>query len=241
MQAPPSPRVAWPIMCHDWSAMTFIHWRLPVPDVQAFVPGELTVETFDGAAWVGLTPFHMRNVRVPGLPALPWVSSFPETNLRTYARDSRGRSGIWFFSLDAGLLPAALSGRAGYWLPYHWSSMSVQAADGRLTYRSRRRWPGSPGARCDARVEVGEPLKGEEQDELTHFLTARYRLFSLVAGRLAAADVEHPPWPLHRARLLDLDQDLTRAAGLPDLGEPASVLASPGVGVRVGVWTWLRG
>ncbi|TDD50867.1 DUF2071 domain-containing protein [Nonomuraea terrae] len=225
-------------MHHHWSDITFIHWRYPAARVQALVPDGLTVETFDGTAWVGLTPFLMEGVRPPGLPALPWLSRFPETNLRTYVRDERGRGGIWFFSLDAGLLPAAVGGRTGYRLPYFWSDMSVEAGDGNLRYRCRRRLPGPGGARCDADVERGEPLAESERDELAHFLTARYRLFTLVAGRPASAQVEHPDWPLHHARLITLEQDLVQAAGLPAPDGRAVVHASPGVPVRVGMWAW---
>ncbi|WP_327589867.1 DUF2071 domain-containing protein [Nonomuraea sp. NBC_00507] len=218
--------------------MTFIHWRYPPARVQAMLPAGLTVETFDRAAWVGLTPFLMQGVRVPGIPALPWLSRFPETNLRTYVRDARGRSGIWFLSLDAGLLPAALAGRSGYWLPYFWSDMSVDAKDGRTVYRCRRRWPGPCGARCDVEVEAGAPLAESERDELAHFLTARFLLFTLVAGRLAAAQVEHPAWPLCQARLISLKQDLVQVAGLPAPEGAPLLHASPGVSSRVGMWTW---
>ncbi len=52
------------------------------------------------SAWLGITPFRLTNLRLRGMPPLPWVSAFPELNVRTYAtRD--GRPGIWFFSLDA--------------------------------------------------------------------------------------------------------------------------------------------
>ncbi|MFG6192734.1 YqjF family protein [Nonomuraea sp. JJY05] len=223
-------------MYHRWLHMTFLHWRYPAEVVREVVPDALTVETFDGSAWVGLTPFLMTDVHMPGLPALPWLSSFPETNCRTYVRDPRGRSGIWFLSLDAGRLAAALGGRTGYWLPYHWSDMSVRADGGRRRYRCRRRWPGPQGTRCDAELEAGALLTGS--DELAHFLTARYRLFTMVAGRLAAADVEHPAWPLQHTELISLDQDLLRAAGLPDPGDAPVLHASPGVDVRVGMWTW---
>jgi len=225
-------------MYHHWSEITFIHWRYPAARVRALIPDQLTVETFDGAAWVGLTPFLMQGVRAPGLPALPWLSRFPETNVRTYVRDERGRSGIWFFSLDAGLLLAALGGRTGYWLPYFWSDMSVDVKDGSIRYGCRRRAPGPGGARCDAEVDRGAPLAERERDELAHFLTARYRLFTVVAGRLAAAQVEHPDWPLHHAGLINLDQDLVRAAGLPAPRGAPVVHASPGVPVRVGMWSW---
>ncbi|MER7431631.1 DUF2071 domain-containing protein [Nonomuraea rubra] len=238
MRAPQSPRVALPVMYQRWSRMTFVHWRYRPEQVQALLPAQLRVETFDGAAWVGLTCFLMRDVRVPGVPALPWLSTFPETNVRTYVRDARGRTGIWFFSLDAGRLPAALGGRGGFWLPYFWSDMSVDGENGHTRYRCRRRLPGPVGARCDVDVEAGVPLAERERDELAHFLTARFRLFSLVAGRLAAAQVEHPPWPLHHARLIGLDQSLVQAAGLPAPDGQPVLHASPGVRTRVGMWRW---
>ena len=44
----------------------------------------------------------------------------------------------------------------------------------------------------------------------------------------------HQPWPLHRGQLLDLDDGLISAAGLPPPdGEPL-VHYSPGVDVRIG-------
>ncbi|MBF8185749.1 DUF2071 domain-containing protein [Nonomuraea sp. K274] len=238
VRAPPSAEVTWPVMYHRWSKMTFIHWRYPPALVQSLLPDFLTVESYDGDAWIGLTPFLMEGVRVPFTPAAPCLSRFPETNLRTYVRDARGRSGLWFLSLDAGSLPAALGGRTGYGLPYFWSDMSV-SDDGTLTrYTSRRRLPGPCGARCDVTAETGSPLAEGECDELAHFLTARFRLFTRVAGRPASAAVEHPPWPLHRTRLAHLDQDLLQSAGLPAPDRPPVVHASPGVQVRVGMWRW---
>lgn len=234
------PEVTRPVMYHRWSHMSFIHWRYSPALIQSTLPPGLTVEEFDGSAWVGLTPFLMEDVRVPGTPALPWLSRFPETNVRTYVRDPQGRGGLWFLSLDAGRLLPVLGARAGYRLPYYWSDMSVRAEDGRRAYRCRRRRPGPVGARCDADVELGAPLADAERDELTDFLTERYRLFTVIGGRPAHAEVEHRPWPLHHARLTHLDQDLLQAAGLtvPE-GDPI-LHASPGVRVRVGMWSRLR-
>ncbi|MFI7535961.1 YqjF family protein [Streptosporangium sp. NPDC049376] len=216
--------------------MTFIHWRYSPAQIQALLPGWLTAEEFDGSAWVGLTPFLMEDVRVPGTPALPWLSRFPETNVRTYVRDALGRRGLWFLSLDAGRLLPALGGRAGYGLPYHWSDMSVRVEGERRAYRCRRRLIGPTGARCDADVELGAPLLDTERDELTDFLTERYRLFTVVGGRPAHAEVEHRPWPLRRARLVRLNQDLLRAGGLPSPEGDPLLHASSGVRVRVGMW-----
>jgi uncharacterized protein len=237
MQAPMSPRVARPLMYHQWRQLTFAHWRYPPELVRPLVPAGLTVETFDGSAWVGLVPFLMTGVRAPGVPALPWLSRFPETNVRTYVRDERGRSGIWFLSLDAARLAAVLGARASYWLPYFWSDMSTTEAAGRWEYRSQRRWP-APGARCRMAVRVGAALAEAERDELAHFLTARHRLFTVIAGRLAVAEADHPPWPLRHAELDRCEQTLLQAAGLPAPDTAPLLHASPGVSVRVGRWHW---
>ncbi|MFG2058702.1 YqjF family protein [Micromonospora sp. NPDC048930] len=236
MKAPPPPKVARPAMYHRWSWITFIHWRYPPSMLQPMLPPGLTVETFDGSAWVGLTPFLMQGVRGPALPAVPWLSSFPETNVRTYVKDRRGRHGIWFLSLDAARLPAVLAARAGYRLPYYWSNMAVRVGDNEVAYRCVRRWPGRRRLRCDADVRLGAPLSEAERDELAHFLTARYRLFTVIAGRLATAEAEHPVWPLRRVELLRLDQDLLTGAGLPTPAGDPLLHASAGVPVRVGMW-----
>jgi uncharacterized protein YqjF (DUF2071 family) len=236
MKAPEPPEVSLPVMHQRWSNMTFLHWRYPPSVVQSLVPPSLKVETFDSAAWVALAPFLMEDVRAPGLPALPWLSRFPETNVRTYVRDAQGRSGVWFLSLDAGRLPAVFAGRAGFGLPYYWSDMSVQVRGSRLRYRSRRHRDAT--ARCEAEVRTGPPMTDQERDELAHFLTARYHLFTVVAGRLARAPVEHPPWPLHHAELTGLDQSLLQHAGLPAPAGPPILHGSPGVPVRIGMWRW---
>ena len=216
--------------------MTFLHWPYAPSVVQRLLPRSLEVESVDGQAWVGLLPFRMRGVRIPGLPAAPWLSQFPETNVRTYVRGPDGQSAIWFFSLEAARLPAVLAARTTYWLRYFWADMSVDRDGRQVRYQSRRRWPGPPGAACRAVVEVDGPLEADELGELDHFLTARHVLYTLVAGRLVYAHAEHPPWPLTRARIVDLEENLVQAAGLPaPQGEPL-VHHSPGVPVRIGAW-----
>ena len=236
MQAPAAPQVARPVMHQRWSHVSFLHWPYRPAVVQRLLPAGLEVETVDGTAWVGLIPFLMEGVRPPAVPPLPWASRFPETNVRTYVRGADGRPGIWFFSLDAARLGAVVAARGTYRLPYFWSAMSVRLDRDRVSYRSRRRWPGPAGGRCRAQIQVGTTLDEGELGELDHFLTARFRLYTVIAGRNAAAEAEHRPWPLARAGLLDLDADLVEAAGLPSPDRAPLVHFSPGVRVRVGRW-----
>src|ERR1043165_4854691 len=115
-----------PIMMRRWDTLTFLHWPYDPDAVARLLPPALTLETFEDSAWVGLIPFNMR-VSLPHTPSVPWASRFCETNVRTYVRDRHGRSGIWFFSLDAARLGAVLAARSTFRLPYMWSQMEVQS------------------------------------------------------------------------------------------------------------------
>jgi uncharacterized protein len=236
-----------PVMRQRWQRLTFLHWAYDPDAVQRLLPAGLTVDTFGGVAWVGLVPFYMQ-VHTPGDRGVPWVSNFCETNVRTYARDREGRAGIWFLSLDAARLGAVAVARASYRLPYFWSSMRVTgpltaqaqpaqaqpAGDLEVAYSCQRRLPGPRTATSQVRVRVGAPYQPGELGDRDHFLTARWVLFSVLAGRQFFARAEHPPWPLHRAAALTVDDSLISAAGLPEpSGEPL-VHYSPGVDVRIG-------
>jgi uncharacterized protein len=237
-------------MIHEWNRLSFLHWSYEPEVIQAMLPPGLAVDTFGGRAWVGLVPFLMV-VHPPRGRAMPWLSRFCETNVRTYVRPSGGAGGespdgsspgraVWFLSLDAARLPAVLTARAGFGLPYFWSEMSFRQHDDEVSYSCRRRWPAPHGA--SSRVRVGEPYTEDELTGLDHFLTARWRLYmdqpavALPRGGspLRHAPAAHDPWLLHRARLLDLDDQLLTAAGLPAPAGDPLVHWTPGTTVRLG-------
>jgi uncharacterized protein YqjF (DUF2071 family) len=220
-------------MVHHWDCLTFLHWRYDPATVQALLPPGLTVETFDGSAWVGLVPFKLR-VGLPHLPMVPWVSHFCETNVRTYVIGPDGSRGVWFFSLDAARLGAVIVARTAWRLPYQWARMRLRRRGTTISYASTRRWPGRGRPACAVTVRVGARFEPEELGELDHYLTARWGLFSTPRHGLSYARALHEPWPLHRGELLHLDDQLVAAAGLPPpAGEPV-IHWSERVTVRIG-------
>lgn len=222
-------------MNQRWRDLVFLHWRVPVDRVAPLVAPGTRPDTFDGDAWVGLIPFRLLDAGPSRLPGVPWAGSFVETNVRTYSVDVEGRRGVSFCSLDAQRLPVVLGARLVFGLPYMWARMGASRAGDILTYRSSRLWPGPRGAGGTVRVRLGGRVGAP--DPLADFLTARWGLHTRIGGRLRYVPNTHETWPLHRAELLDLDDTLLAAAGLPDLvgRPPDSVLASPGVTTRFGL------
>ena len=112
-------------MYQTWSWLGFLHWSYRPEVLQRLLPGGLRPHTFDGRAWVGVTPFLLQDLRTPVAPALPWFTSLPETSVRTYVVGPDGHEGVWFFSLvrPAG---AGAGRRSAYALPYMWSAMTVE-------------------------------------------------------------------------------------------------------------------
>ena len=74
------PRVRRPIMFQNWCSLAFLHWRCDAGILETRLPPGLELDTFDEAGWIGMTPFRLTGLRLPGLPPLPWLSVFPETN-----------------------------------------------------------------------------------------------------------------------------------------------------------------
>ena len=216
-----------------WEWVTFLHWRYETAAVQRLLPPGLEVETCEGAAWVGLVLFRMR-VGPLGLPPVPWLLTFPETNVRTYVHTRDGATGVWFFSLDAARLAPVLVGRSTYRLRYCWSRMSITRSGATISYTTHRRWPGPRGALSEASIEIGEPYVPAELSDLDHFLTARWAMFSPGTPALHHARAFHEPWPLHRARVVRLYDELVPASGLPAPYEEPLAHYAPSVEVRIG-------
>jgi len=221
------------VMSQRWRDLAMVHWSVPPRDVAAFMPPGTRPDTCGGRTYVGLIPFRMVDAGIGRGPAVPWLGTFLETNVRLYSVDARGRRGIVFRSLDADRLAVVLGARAAYGLPYIWSRLSFERAGPEphrrdlLTYRTRRRREGAPSS--DLTVRVGAPVLAPTP--LEEWLTARWGLHSRWLGRTTYVPNEHGVWPLHRAEVVHLDDGLVAAAGFAGVTgrPPDSVLWSPGV------------
>ena len=216
----PLPSGPW-LMAQTWENLLFAHWRVPAETLRQVVPAAIPIDTFDGSAWIGVTPFRVGALRLRGTPHVPWLTSFPETNVRTYATID-GKPGIYFFSLDAASRAAVVSARRTYRLPYFHARMSITRRDGAIDYRSERVSDDGPPAALRLRYHAtGEPAAAAP-GSLEHFLTERYCLYTLdESGAVHRGDIHHPPWPLQPAEADWEHNSMARGLGLELRGDEA--------------------
>lgn len=223
------------IMNQWWHDLCFLHWRVDPELVRPHLPSGVRPDVdADGSAWVGLIPFRMVGAGVGPRFPVPYLGTFLELNVRTYGVDEAGRHGVVFCSLEAQRAAVVAGARTVFGTAYMWARMRLDRRHPGpdrevLEWRSRRLPPHSPRATSRIVVETGERVA--EPTALDHFLTARFGLHTTVLGRTLWVPNTHSAWPLHEARLLELDDGLLAAAGFPGLAdrEPDVVRWSPGV------------
>ncbi len=208
-----------PLMKQTWGKLLFMHWRIAAASLRPLIPAGLTIDTYDGSAWIGVVPFTMWGIRARFAPPVPWVSAFHELNVRTYVQHD-GVPGVWFFSLDANSLPAVLGARAFYHLPYFHARIELAQTDEMIRYDLRRVRP-NPQAEFQATWTCGTLLPESLPDSLEFFLTERYCLYAARGKKLYRARIYHRPWPLRRAGLSAWHSTMIEAQGLATpVGDP---------------------
>ena len=189
------PEGPW-VMTQTWHDLLFAHWPVDAAAVRERVPASFELDLFDGRAWLGVVPFHMTNVAPRFVPALPWVSAFPELNVRTYVRVG-DKPGVFFFSLDAGNPVAVGAAKTLLNLPYYTADMAVTSGQ-TIRYSSRRLADPQPHFQAAYRG-LGDrrpPARGT----LEYFLTERYCLYAIDRrGGAHICEIHHARWPLQVA------------------------------------------
>ena len=201
-----------------WCDLLFAHWRVSAEALQRVVPAALPLHRDgDGSTWIGITPFVVHGLHARGTPPLPWVSHFPELNVRTYV-ELNGKPGIYFLSLDAARRAAVIAARRAYRLPYFHARMRATKTGARMDYESAR----IDSSGLPARFRGSYAPTGANTDEpLARWLAERYCAYTLDGdGRPLRIDIHHPPWPLQPASGELEAQGMADQVGIRLDGEP---------------------
>jgi hypothetical protein len=146
------------------------------------------------------------------MPSLPFVSAFPELNVRTYVTLG-GKPGVYFFSLDAASTLAVIGARSIFNLPYYRATMAVQAGPREVTYRSVRR--SRTNAQFASSYRPAGPVAEPQPGTLECFLTERYCLYAMTrAGESRRLEIHHRQWPLQPADGQMAVNTMVSAAGI---------------------------
>jgi uncharacterized protein YqjF (DUF2071 family) len=214
-----------------WSDLLFLHWEIDAGAVQATLPSGLFVDTFEGAAYLGIVPFFMERVRPVWLPPLPWISWFLELNVRTYVHDRERRPGVWFYSLDCNQPFAVAIARRFFHLPYFHAKMRARRHHGAVEYHSQRR--GTPAV-SSYHWQPDDDAIEAAPGALEFFLVERYALFSADQhGHLHCGRVHHRPYRIGRAIVREFSTEPARQAGFELAGPPISALCARAVDVSI--------
>ena len=201
-------------MVQSWHDLLFAHWPVDAAVLRPLVAPQLQIDTHEGQAWLAVVPFRMTGVRLRGTPAVPWLSAFPELNVRTYVTYGE-KPGVWFFSLDACNSLAVAIARAWFHLPYFRARMRCEGRAGWIDYQSERTHRGAPAGLLKGRYRPSGGVFSPRQGTLEHFLTERYCLYTADGqGRIIRGEIHHSPWPLQLADAEFGGNTMAEAAGL---------------------------
>jgi uncharacterized protein len=227
-----------PIMYQSWGKLLFMHWPVPSESLRPLIPEPLAIDTHDGVAWIGITPFTMWGIRPVFAPTLPLLGESHELNVRTYVHLD-GVPRVWFFSLDANNTIAVLGARLAFHLPYFKARMSLEQRGRTIYFASRRTHRRAVRAEFEAVWATGDKLGEARPGSLDFFLIERYCLYSSLGGKLYRARIFHRPWTLHSADLLSFSSTMIESQGLPaPRTEP--LLHQQGEPLRVRIWPRIR-
>jgi uncharacterized protein YqjF (DUF2071 family) len=192
----PAPASPW-MMAQTWRDVLFAHWPVDAAALAARLPPGFAPDLFAGHAWVGVLAFQVTGASPRGLPALPWISEFPQVNAGVYVCAPDGRPGVLFLSGDLGSSLAVRAAKALFDLPYYAASMRIGRSGSGIDYECERAGgetqfaatyrPGGPGA-------IAPPGTFE------HFFAERFLLYYLDGRRMPRRlEIDHRPWRLCRA------------------------------------------
>lgn len=220
-----------PIVHQNWRKLLFLHWKFDPEYIQSTLPKELTVDTYEGVAYVGIIPFLITDLKISNKLSLPtFFSKLYEMNVRTYVYDKNGTPGVWFYSLDINSAMATMAGRSYFYLPYLTAEISVKHAKELVDFTVSREANEQARYVYAAQEEIEIPTPAS----LNFFLIERYILFAASDEKILSCQVNHKPYPLAEVDVRFFSEDPIRWNNLKTSGLPPDhAIYSPGVDVDI--------
>ncbi len=227
----PMPARSWSLN-QNWVNLTFMHWIVDKKKISKYIPEDIELEDFDGDAYVGTIPFRMERVRPRFLPSVPFVSNFPEFNIRTYVTKN-GIPGVLFLTLDAQSRITTAYAPWAYGLPYIYSKGYVKETEEGFEWYSKRV---SNGIELKGKSKSIGSVEKAKKGSLEEFLFERYSLYVTYNQKTHMAYTCHEPWEYHKAEAEIEINTLTEhyELGIENPFKPDLIHISKGVQVR----TW---
>lgn len=208
-------RLPW-LVAQSEVELLFLSWPVEPATIAGRIPSGLTLDTFEGQAWITLIPFRMERMRTRGLPPIPPFSRYAEVDCLTYAR--RGPvPGVWFFRIDADTLVGATLGRLLFGLPYNNSRVSLEREGEWREFSSAGRADGS-GARPELQVKYRPhgPAHTAAPGTLAQFIVERFVMYSQSGrGTLLEGREARPPRSIQECEVSVVRNTLPEAAHIP--------------------------
>ncbi|MEA2444347.1 MAG: uncharacterized protein QOJ12_1639 [Thermoleophilales bacterium] len=207
-------------MAQTWQDLLFAHWRVDEAALRRVVPAQIPLDTYDGSAWIAVTPFVVTAMRARLALPVPGTARFPEINVRTYATLG-GKPGIYFFSLDTPNRLAVQGARRVFRLPYFRSRIETGRDGERIRFDSERVDYDVPGVGIDLEYEPAGRPRRADPGSFEQWAAERYCLYTLdEQQRVLRGDIHHPPWALQPAKVALGRNTMGRQIGVDLEGEP---------------------
>jgi uncharacterized protein YqjF (DUF2071 family) len=218
------------LLSQSWNDVLLLHFAMKPETLRRLVPEELTLELYEGVAWLTISPFSASHVRPSGVPPLPGISFSSQISVRTYVTMG-GKPGIYYFSMDTTNLSTVWFARMFFRMQYWHSSIQVSGAtinspktqNAEIHFRARR-LHGPAAQNGAARLDVeyapeGAPTRART-GSLNEFLTERYCVYSCHRKSFYRTEIHHQPWPLQQVQVDLRDNSMAEPLGLTLPEEP---------------------
>lgn len=199
----------------EWRDLLFAHYPVAPDRVRARLPDRVSLDTYDGQAWLGVVSLTMDDVR----PLFaPFGFTFPQVNLRTYVTVD-GDPGVYFLSMDADDRLAVTAGRRALGVPYFVADASISRRGAEVRFESERTHAGEADATFRATYGPDGAPDPVRSGTLEEFAIDRYRFYLPGRDAIYTGVLDHDPWTLRTASVT-VDENTLFAAS--DIGRPAA-------------------